>query len=387
MIYSLEKIYALVGRDDKVAVLSFQRDSEAYRNFGNEITVVFLYNQPEREHFEDKHRTNTNDTTHGRVKAKYLGNDLPEESVELLKREGVNSKDISSIFHSPFPYENVYHKEERRTIRKIILPIEKMPKGADYDWMYGFNKRLVKDGIGLCPYDRERYLAMKLFYEPGNILPEEFAEVWNNGIIYPAIEEKYLELKFEKEITTLEEEKRLEQLWQESIRRNMETFKQELNNAGISLKKLQMENPAVYYFLIKGTYQYIPRHLNIAGARAIYLDFKGFLHVFLRHVEEFKVSEQTKNKDNFLWDPEDVLMVIKNVITSVDEEVQAFWKKEPNQRFSKYGEQSFYFEGDYYTFHIEADGKLSTFHKNRKKLIEKHDSPNKKGKIEGGWRI
>src|ERR1035437_1539367 len=106
MSYTLEEIYSLVGRDDKVAVLSFQEESKSSRVFGNEITVVFLYKQSEREHFEEKFLEKSNAETHGRIKAKYLGYELPEDTIELLKRDGINSTDIITIFHSPLPYKN-----------------------------------------------------------------------------------------------------------------------------------------------------------------------------------------------------------------------------------------------------------------------------------------
>ncbi|MCX6233903.1 MAG: hypothetical protein NT175_04150 [Bacteroidetes bacterium] len=368
MSYSHEEIYALIGRDDKVAVLTFHEDSEGYKMFGKDLTVVFLYNQYEREQFEEKFRANSDESTHGKIKAQYLGYDIPVEAAEYIRKEGINSTDIKSIFPSPWPHENLYHKEEKRAIRKIEIPIKKEPKGGDYDWMYGFTKKLVSDGVGLCPHDREWYLAMKLFHEEKNLSEDESAEIRDNGTLKPAIEEKYLEIKFDKEVITEEEQKRLERLWSDSMNSNFEILKQELNNAGINLKKLSSEKPSLFWFLMKDTYRYIPRHLNIAGARAIYLDFKGFLHVFLRHVQEFEAIEQFKHKDNFLWNPEDVIMVMQKVISSVDDEIQEFWKEKPDQRFSKYGEQSLYFEGDYYTFHIEANGRLSTFHNNRKKI-------------------
>lgn len=366
MSYSQEEIYTLVGRDDKVAVLTLHEDSEGYKVFGKDLTVVFLYNQYEREQFEEKHRSGSDENTYGKIKAKYLGYDIPQGAIEFLEKEGINSTDIKLIFPSPWPHENLYHKEEKRAIRKLKIPIKKEPKGGDYDWMYGFKKKLVSDGVGLCPHDREWYLAMKLYYEENNLSEGEQTEIWDNGTLKPGIEEKYLEIKFDKEIITEEEQKKLEYLWAESMNRNFEILKQELNNAGVSLKKLRGVNPALLWFLIKGTYQYIPRHLNIAGARAIYLDFQGFLHVFLRHVQEFEAGGQFKHKDNFLWNPEDVIMVMKKVISSVDDEIQEFWNERPDQRFSKYGKQSLYFEGDYYTFHVEADGRLSTFHRNRK---------------------
>ncbi len=58
---------------------------------------------------------------------------------------------------------------------------------------------------------------------------------------------------------------------------------------------------------------------------------------------------------------------MEKVITSIDNEIQAFFVAHPNTRYSRYGGQAVYFEGDYYTLHIEPSGRISTFHKNKKK--------------------
>jgi hypothetical protein len=149
---------------------------------------------------------------------------------------------------------------------------------------------------------------------------------------------------------------------------NMTILKQELQNAGSSMAKLYNQNKGLCNYLLKGTLKYLPDRLNYIKNKPIYLEWNGYLHVFIRHVEEFKIKNAYEGKDKFLWDPRDVMTVIKHVIESVDDEVQQFWKENPGQRFSKYGAQSLYFEGDYYTFHIESDGRLSTFHRTKKKI-------------------
>jgi hypothetical protein len=54
------------------------------------------------------------------------------------------------------------------------------------------------------------------------------------------------------------------------------------------------------------------------------------------------------------------------VIREFNEEIQEYFAKDPKKRYSRYGPQSGYFEGDYYTFHIDPSGRISTFHKNKK---------------------
>jgi hypothetical protein len=89
----------------------------------------------------------------------------------------------------------------------------------------------------------------------------------------------------------------------------------------------------------------------------------------MRHVEEMQVTEHFEDKDNFQWDEEDVLTVMKKVVEDLNDEIQLFFLENPQKRYSRYGKQSAYFEGDYYTLHIEPNGRINTFHKNKKKHL------------------
>ena len=102
------------------------------------------------------------------------------------------------------------------------------------------------------------------------------------------------------------------------------------------------------------------------GKYPIYMDIDSFLHIYMRHVEEFKVNQHFAHKDNFQWNVDDVILVMENIIKEIDDDYQKFRKENPYGRYSKYHEQSIYFKGDYYTFHIDITGRISTFHKNRK---------------------
>lgn len=368
MSYTIDEIYKLVGRDDKVAVLTFYPDSKTFIEFGENLTVVFLYNQPEREILENKFKEGMVEDTYGLIKARYLGLEILPSKAEQLLTIGINSKDIQSIFSSPWSRKNLFHSEEKRTITTLTIPMEIEPKGGDYDWMYGFRKRLIKRGIKLFPYDIDVYLGMKNFYEPNQFTEDEKLLLLENGVLKESIEKQYLELKFEKEITTPEEEERYKKLSIKIMNNNFVILNEELNNSGTNITKLFGENPGLCSHLLYGTYKYIPEQLNGFKGRPIFLDWKGYLHVFTRHVDEFSIAKAFDKKDKFLWNPNDVVTVIKKVIESVDKEVQEFWETTPTSRFSKYGVQSLYFEGDYYTFHIEADGRLSTFHRTKKNI-------------------
>jgi hypothetical protein len=366
--YSLEDIYRIAGRDDKVAVLTFHQESEAFKSYGESLTVVFTYDIKEREALEKQFKENSNTKTFGNVKARPLVIHLEDQQTAALMKHGIYSKDIQFIFPSPWAAMNPYYKEEKRTLNKMEILIRTEPKGGDYDWMYGFERKLILNRVKLIPSTMELYLAMKLFFEPDKITEEEKLQIYDNNVIRSSIERKLLEIKLEKEVSTEEEEQRFFELSKEYMNSNLEILKSELHRAGTNLSKLYTLNAGLFHHLLEGTYRYIPEQLNSFEGVPIYLDWKGYVHVFIRHVKEFVVGERFNDKDKLLWHPSDIIPVIKNVISQVDDEIQKFWQKNPTSRFSKYGAQSLYFEGDYYTFHVEADGRISTFHSIKKMI-------------------
>lgn len=368
MEYSVEDIYRLVGRDDKVAVLTFHQDSEAYKSYGDSLTIVFIYDMKEREVLEKQFKENSNTKTFGHVKARPLVINLNEQQTTALKEQGIHSKDIQFIFPSPWGTKNPFYKEENRKLNRIEIPFQSEPKGGDYNWMYGFEKNLILDGVKLIPSSMDLYLAMKLFFEPDKITEEEKILIYDNGSLRTSIEREFLEIKMDKEVSTKEEDDRFFELSKLHMNSNLEILKTELKRAGTNLSKLYSLNAGLYHHLMTGTLLYIPEQLNGFKGVPIYLDWKGYIHVFTRHVKEFEVSERFDETDKLLWHPSDVIPVIKKVISQVDTEIQKFWENNPTSRFSKYGVQSLYFEGDYYTFHVEPDGRISTFHSFKKRL-------------------
>lgn len=363
MRYSLDEIYRLAGRDDKVAVITLCPETTAFAEYGEQLTVAFHYDLFEREKLEHKFRKGIDENIDGVVKVTYLGDDLEPSKILELLRNGVNSTDIQRINPSAWASKNLFYNKTERNIKAFDIKITKLPKGGDYDWMYGFNRRLIHDGVEFSEYEMNRYLGMKYYYEPDKFTKEEKLLLRDKGVIKESIEKQYLEIKLEKEVITATEEKRLEELLDKLLTRNYAVLKKELNDAGTNINKLYADNPELCFYLISGTLKYNPERLNGDAGKPVYLDWQGYLHVFIRHVEAFSVTSKHDVKDKFRWHPQDVEMVIGKVIQSINSEIQEFWKVNPVSPFSKYGDKSLFFEGDYYTFHIEPNGRLSTFHR------------------------
>lgn len=366
MKYTIEEIYLLVGKDDLTAGLTFNYDSDAFKKYGSFITVVFLYTQQEREEM-DKLILNEPFSKHGRIRAKYLNSELTKDKVELLLKEGVYSEDITEILFYNAPKTNTFHSSETRTLNKLTIPLTTSPKGRDYDWAYGFRRKLANEGIGQSPREIAFNLACKLYYEAGNISATDKEVMYDeNGNLVEAIEWEYLQIKYMREDINETEKQKLSELYGKKKRQNIQTLDHYLKQSGSSLKKLSTDNLDQAAELFYKVLHFKERRINVMGKHPIYIDLDSYLHVYMRHVEEFQVNKHFENKDNFLWKEEDVFKVMGHVIEQADKEYQQFKDEKPKQRFSNYGPQSLYFQGDYYTFHIDPNGRISTFHRNKK---------------------
>ena len=367
MVYSIEKIYKLVGKDDCVANLTFKKGSEAFNKYGDMLTVQFVYTQSEREEL-DKRIQNDDSSTHGRVIAKDLLSQLSEADYKDLLENGIESQDIVDIFFLHNIHKNTFHNTEKKTLNKHIIEFEPKPKGGDLGWEYGFYKKLVEDEVGLCPRERNFYLAGKLLFEPNELSEQEKQEVYfDEKIVNEKTGFEYLKMKEELEILNEKEEQILTKLKKKDFHFRLNKLDEYLKQAGSSFVKLNKENQEQALKLShKVLFQFNERRLNVLGKYPIYIDIDSFLHIYMRHVEEFKVNQNFEHKDNFQWNEEDVFLVMGNIIREIEGVYQKFKEENPDSRYSKYGKQSIYFQGDYYTFHIDKTGRISTFHKNKK---------------------
>lgn len=363
--YYIENIYELVGREDRVASLSFIPDSESFKLFGDHITVVFLYSQKERFQLDESIK-DKNKKTADFAKVKYLGDELDNDSLNLLNKNGIYSEDIASVMTLPGFDRNTFHSDEKREITILEIPIHSEPKGGDYDWMYGFLKTQVADGVGISPHERQFYLACKYYYEPQKLTDEEKLEMFEGEHLKELIQWEYLKIKYRREEITTDENKILEALYLKKKQDCKDLLEKYLNQSGSSIKKLAKENIELYIDLMESVLFFKEIRLNINTKYPIYLDLEGYLHIFMRHVEEMKVNEHFAHKDNFQWDLDDVITVIKNVVEQVEQEVQEFFENNIGRQYSKYGSQAVYFEGDYYAVYIAANGRIESLFKIKK---------------------
>ena len=102
---------------------------------------------------------------------------------------------------------------------------------------------------------------------------------------------------------------------------------------------------------------------NAVGRHLLYLDLDGFLHIYLRHVEELSTSGLYPERSKFQLAEKDVEIAISHVMDALNDEYQIFRENNPDRQFRKYSDQAFYYNGDYYVLRVEPDGRLTQFFK------------------------
>ena len=138
-----------------------------------------------------------------------------------------------------------------------------------------------------------------------------------------------------------------------------------LREIGSSIEKLKKAEPDKANFLINAVRRFHEKRYNTYGKFPLYLNLDGFLHIYLRHVDDLQIGWQYAHKDKFQLYEKDIETVMSRVIHGINTDYQVFKINHPDQRYSKYGKQSYYLLGDYYTIHINKDGSIGSFYKNR----------------------
>lgn len=357
--YRQSDLYRLCGRDDYVANIEFIHDSWSYQKYGNNITVCIVYTPKERKQLENNIYALDNNYM---VKAEILLH-LDEED-KLIEKEGFDVRDIATI--SVLPNDRVnnrYYSSEKRKLNYINVSMNASPNGEDIHWIYGFYIKLKSNDIALSPEEEWAYLAYKFLLEKESLSDSENKVIGNtNGVVTnPNVLFYILLWKESKENLTESEEKSLSKIKAEKFQIRYKKMNEVLKEMGgfWGFAKKYPEKAAL--LLSKAWYFQETRFSN--GKHLIYMDWDSLLHIYIRHVEELTTKHQYSERTKFQLLENDVLPVIEHILHAIDDEYQKFKDIFPDRKFSKYADQAYYLNGDYYAFRIDKDGRLETFYK------------------------
>jgi hypothetical protein len=316
---------------------------------------VFQYTQKERQTLE--------------VDINALNDKTSVEATDLfssqMNKVSVVIADIESILvGSTLEKNNTYNSTELRTPHVIEVPFTSLGNGDDIGWIYGAFKRYKECGIALTPDEEAQYLAYKCILERDELSEGERSKIFNKEGKVSNADVAYHILFWRKKKGTIsaEQVEILKKLVAKSFSNRMSLLEEEFRKIGLSCEKLSKQNPEAMALLLDKTCHFHEMRFNVVGKHLLYLDFKGLLHIYLRHVKELQVSSQFANKDKFQLLEKDVFTTMRILFDKMNDDYQKWKPNHLNDRFHWFGPRTYY-NGDYYQVYVNVDGSIDTFFK------------------------
>lgn len=368
--FSYEELYSMFGRFDNFVSIDFQRNSEAEKDFGSTIMGLFIYNRKEREDLNKVISASSVSRTNKNVKFDPSENcNLTDEQRENLKRTGFLSGDIRVINHF-IGDEKVdkYLVTEKKEIPNTI-PI-KIDMNDGFNWeLMGYkllSDRTKSNNPPLINSETDEYYAYKIMYSENEITAKE----WVNCIYEPQtknIRERIrfyiLRSKMRRQLLfTPDEYKDLTEIF---ARRREERYnivdKEIKKSASQKLKEVIASNQNLIDDIKREALFYETENLSTYGARhSVYLDLERYLHIFVRHFDEFQIGDWQTGKTAFQYNMKDVKRLLKLIIEKLQPQIDL--AIEQDREISLFDKRAFYFNGNYYVIHIDKTGRLLSFY-------------------------
>lgn len=362
--YTKEELYNLVGKYDYTTNITLRSNSESAMLYGKYLTVIFIYTQKEREEYEKKSQDSENKGVYGVVKLKKLLFDFNDYTTDLKIIE-INSKDIIDISYFPYTEScNMFNCKDKRKINTIKVETNILHNGNDIIWIYAFLNKMKENDIALCPEDEIEYLAYKMILYPTELTEKERGRIYTcDNMMDKDVAYKYLNYKFHANKISNKEIKLLANLIVNRYMARLDILNKHLKELGTNVQKLKKENPQIANLLINRVQQFHEIRYNSIGKYPLFLDLKGFLHIYLRHVEEVQIGNSFSQKDNFQFKETDLKNVMNHIFHAINDDYQNYKNGKPNKEYRKTGAQSYYYNGDYYGIYINNDGSIASFFK------------------------
>lgn len=364
LLFSIEDIYFFSGQEDKYSIFHFYPTSEAFKKYGETVYGWLLYQKKEREALEQKIKNPPYEKTDGKV---MLDGAVKDDAInQLLKTDGFLASEVMK-FHNMNHHDNRV-KQYGKAGRKEIPNTINLKFDASRMDIYGMELYItggkIKDGYVIPLHDLISYYSVLSVLRPADITDEiRYTYLFQDDkkTLNEQAEFKILEIKYHKRLITQKEQKRLGEL---IAQRRLERFKVVEKQLGVPMKRIvefgesypdqfvEMSNAVMHFRTDTLT--------NYKTAYPVYLDFERFVHIYIKHYDRFWVPGSTLNGTPFQYNYKDVRRLMVLIIEELKDEIEESLSK--GKEYRKYGDQGYYFNGNYYTLRVGADGRLLQFH-------------------------
>ncbi|PSR55565.1 hypothetical protein AHMF7605_19665 [Adhaeribacter arboris] len=359
--YSYEELYMFYGQYDFFINLTFKYKSQAYNDYGSDLSGTIKYTLENRRALQEIISSDNFPKTNRPI---YLNisrfSTLTETQARQLNEVGILPSDISYIFALDSTTKNNFTRRGKKLIPNTIRTPVYLSDSNPYSSRLDIIEMRLENGQKLFPEEENQYYGLGLVYIPNfasleihdKILDKETKE------IKPAIRYYQLETLKYHGLLSEDENKELESLMLNRLKERQELLFKELNKSGVN--NIQKTHPHILKQLIKICANYNGEPV-IPFEFSIWLDLSSYLHIHIRHVEEFQIGKNNSIKTAFQYNLTDIRRVIMLVIRSVYKDIKQHFKESPTRHFFRNGKESIYYNGNYYQLDIEPSGRLAAF--------------------------
>lgn len=351
-----DDLYELLGKNEYMATFNFIENSESYLRYGESITGTILYSPTERRNMENNKTEKLNGEN---IKVLAFMHNLSNKDREELKYGGFPLSDIQFVTFTPYVPPAKQHESGEKIVPNIIeIPLENADL-LDADRIYqSYIADKINSKTKLIPFESEKFLGITLALNKGKIdsriikhLGFPVRDLQENLTVY------YYWYK------TLERRNELAEHHQQSfkdiklnrfvtrITRMLEEFKL----GGIDTKHIE-QSEDFWRELVDLIVKFEPSVL-LHSVHQIWWDFDTYIHILLRHVKEWQVSN-FKDKSSFPYKFNELQRLIEKVLKEIEEEIESHFENHPSKEFKRVGNMAVLFNKDYYNIQIDKQGRL-----------------------------
>lgn len=352
--FTAADLWELVGERSRVSTFTLAAGSESRTVFGTTVVGVVLYHPDER--------TGAPATLGAdRLRLQATMRDFPRELERRLQHPGLPLADITCVQFVPIDRPIEHHAEGDKKIPNVIeIPYEHDPTLNVNSLIYGYLVSKSNDGVELAPFEKAQLVGIILAQRDGKIdsrILDHFAVSIDDARNSPEIWYYRLTAKERQgKALTPHEKTHLDDLREIRRMQAVTTVLTEVKKRHLELVDASIAGP-ILTKVLESAIAFKPDIL-LHGKGQVYWDVATYAHIALGHVKGLQLGPGT----TFPYRADDLKMLIEKVLGCVDVTIQEHFAAAPGKRFFLAGKRSIYFNGDYYSFHIEGNGRLVNFH-------------------------
>lgn len=360
--WSIERLFAFIGNFDYTVNVQFKNNSESHNKFGLNITGLLIYSKEERKILNSKINSGLKNETDGNIRFKIvLKKGLSEPQITELYKIGFNNLDILSVCFLPFKSNNTYFNKRLKKLEDpIVIEINNNISNKEAYYMeYSLYKKRTDENDFLTNDEKLKMMALQKALK----IKEQNAKYFHNELV----DSRKVDFNYKvEEIQYYIEEI---DMFSDDVARNKflqvkSIVDSEFRSAGIEPNDAtQMINYlGIYSGLLQLGLSYQEKTVLYSTTPKIVLDFSGFLHVTFRHSNILNIGEKNIDKSRIPYSLIEIDRLVASCLQSVEEEIKLHYKKHPDKRFSKFGNELIRFNGNDYVIQINTQGIIETFY-------------------------